>query len=380
MTRFLHGLHKWTGLISGCNILVLSVTGAYLVFHEDLNRAFTSAVGDVVAEVDPASSAPMQDALDALLLQTPGAMAARARYVPNEPEQVELDLRTENGMVRYVLDRHSGAVHTHNDSAMVRFNDFIFKLHATLFLGVWGSFVLGAVALLLLSSTVSGLIIYTPFMKQMAYGWIRRGRGWRKGAADLHKLVGVSALGFNLLMALTGTALTLGLVGVQWWSLKEIQSRTAGAPSASGVVAPPIDAVWAAAATVHPEAPINNVAYPGGYQGKNYYLVFHDGPGALSRYIPALSLVPVADTGAAEPLSMPWWVQAIMVCFPLHFGNFAGWELKVVYSALGISSGLLTITGALLTFTRYRNRYRARKKKSAIHETVRGLESLESDA
>lgn len=364
-TKTLHWIHKWTGLISGINVLVLSVTGAYLVFHEELNAMAAPSEGAVVLEVDPSSPTPMQDGMDGLAAAAgDGARPMRIRAVPNEPAKVELAVFAGGAQLRYVLDRESGVVRTHQDGAMVRLNEFIFKLHATLFLGIMGSFVLGAVALLFLTSTVTGCIIYAPFMKQMVFGAFRRGKGWRKASADLHKIVGASSLAFNLLMAITGIALTLGLVGVQMWSLKTVQARAAAGEvaDASSVAPPPIDAVLAASEALHPGAPMNNVAYPGGYQGKNYYLAFHDSPGALSRYIPKLSLVPVADPSGASVLEMPWWVQGVMVCFPLHFGNFAGLGLKIVYSVFGVTSGLLSVSGAVIAFAGWRGRFRARRK------------------
>lgn len=360
--KTLHTIHKWTGLLTGINILVLSVTGAYLVFRGDLNRMFSGASGALVGIVDPSGSTPVQSAFDVLLEQRPGSLPMRVRAIEHWPDHHELVLFAAGTTERFSLDTISGELRTHHDSRVRTVNEFIFKLHATLFLGTTGSFVLGGIALLFLTSTVTGMCIYAPFMKQLAFGAFRRGHSLRRSAADLHKLIGATALGFNLLMAVTGIALTVGLIGVQLWSIATIQSRTAHAV-ATDAPQPAIDLVLAAANATHPNAPIDNVAFPGGYQGKNYYLVFHKNTGAIAKYIPVLSLIPVADPAAAEPLAMPLWVKAIMICFPLHFGNFAGFGLKMVYSLFGLTSGVLTATGAVLTASRWAGRRKARARK-----------------
>src|SRR5262245_60472130 len=58
--------------------------------------------------------------------------------------------------------------------------------------------------LLVAASRISGLVIYAPYMKKVAYGVIRRGRGARLTQLDLHNVIGAVVLGWALVVSGTG--------------------------------------------------------------------------------------------------------------------------------------------------------------------------------
>src|SRR5207249_11033363 len=80
------------------------------------------------------------------------------------------------------------------------------------FFGFWGRVVVGAFGVILLISTITGLLIYWRFMRGVfAQGlrfWQIR-KGPQLSTSDLHKLVGIGALVFNLVIAFTGAFLGL---------------------------------------------------------------------------------------------------------------------------------------------------------------------------
>ena len=56
---------------------------------------------------------------------------------------------------------------------------FIFRLHTDLFLGLPGMLFLGFMGLLLAVSIISGVVLYAPFMRQLAFGILRRDKSPR---------------------------------------------------------------------------------------------------------------------------------------------------------------------------------------------------------
>ena len=50
----------------------------------------------------------------------------------------------------------------------------MFKLHVDLFAGLPGTLFLGFMGLLLLVSIVSGVVLYSPFTRKLAFGTVRR--------------------------------------------------------------------------------------------------------------------------------------------------------------------------------------------------------------
>ena len=51
---------------------------------------------------------------------------------------------------------------------------------------------------------------------------------------------------------------------------------------------------------------------------------------------------------AAEAVEVPLWIDLTMMSIPLHFGNYGGPIIKILYFILGLTPGLLSITGFIL--------------------------------
>ncbi|MBI2424394.1 MAG: PepSY domain-containing protein [Candidatus Hydrogenedentes bacterium] len=369
-TRLLHKIHRWTGLLSGANVLLLSLTGAYLVFSEEIHEYFHPPRGAVLAQADQSGPAPIQAAMDAVQARHPGAKPALVT-VPEDEENV-LGLFVQEGKDEfhaYELDTITGEVYAHPESVGDKVNEFVLHLHADLFLGALGIIYLGIVALLFFVSTITGALIYGPFMKQAIFGALRWDRGMRRGAADLHKVVGAASLAFNALLSSTGFLLTIGFLFVRMWAFNEVTSLAqVGTAALHSPVAglPVLDEVFASAKLGHPDIPVRSVSYPGELQGPWHYMVFHTQPHSLTSFIPAITLVPVADPQERQVLPIPLWVAAVLISVPFHFGNFGGLGVKVVYCIFGLSAGLLSVSGAYLTLSGWAKRARMRRKAVVI--------------
>jgi uncharacterized iron-regulated membrane protein len=87
--------------------------------------------------------------------------------------------------------------------------DVILTLHKALFAGLAGELFLAAIGLLFLASLVSGIVLYGPFMRKLAFGAVRRDRSsWLKWL-DLHNLLGISTLAWAIVVGTTGVVNTL---------------------------------------------------------------------------------------------------------------------------------------------------------------------------
>ncbi|MCC6698941.1 MAG: PepSY domain-containing protein [Candidatus Hydrogenedentes bacterium] len=377
--RWLHAVHRWCGLISGLNILLLSITGAYLVFAENIEAVFDPPKGEVIAQVPDTANTPLQEAFDRLAKHHPGAIPMGLRPAEGGKAAYTVALLERPATVhRYAFDSTSGEVRAEVESKAAAIHEFVLHLHTDLFLGTLGGVFIGMMAVIFLASNLTGIVIYTPFMKGVLYGTLRLKRGARRTSADFHKLAGVSALAFNLLMAVTGIFLTFGLLGARMWAAAEVQARTADDTSRSGIAtsgAPrvPVDEILRAASAIHPDAPVSSVVFPGGFQGPQHFFCFHERQGKLEKFLPVYSLVPAGNPGGAESIDVPPWIDAAMFCVPVHFGNYGGLFLKAVYCVLGIGTGLLTISGAILTMARWRGKIRARLARARRTIPVRSI-------
>lgn len=371
-TRWLHRIHLWTGIASGFNVLLLSLTGAYLVFSEEIESAFSDRDGSAaVLTVDMDGETPFQTALEQLAALHPGTHPSVMFRDRNATSTWELYVEDdEHNHHHYTLDETTGAVYSAEDPAH-RLNEFIVELHGSLLMGNTGILILGFIGFLLLVSTVTGLLIYGPFMKAAIFGRIRLDRGLRRASADFHKVLGAGSLAFNLLMAVTGVALTVGFMGVRIWVYTETQAlvHEADTPAADAGALPPIDEAVRQARLARPDIPVTTAIYPGLLQGPNHYMCFHAHSDSLTQYIPVVTLVPINAPEQVSTLPIPWWVAAVLICVPLHFGDFAGLGMKVVYCVLGLSAGALSISGALQSSYRLRRRWRLAVTRKEVRAT-----------
>lgn len=367
-TRLLHSVHKWTGLVAGINVLILSVTGSWLVFDVEIARLFASPKEAVVLTIDPHGNAPIQAAIDGLVAQHPNAKPGIVFRAKHEEGIIELGFQGGDGPSRYQLDTVSGDVYPVSEGIAVQVNRFILILHDSLFLATSGILLLAVVAILFLVSTVTGIFIYGPFMKQALFGVIRRDRGARRYSAELHKLLGCLSLAFNVVIALTGIALTLGFTAVRSWFGPAIMLAAQGGMALpEGVPLPVVDTVIQRAAAAQPGLSFVSLSFPGPPQGANQFLCFFSKADSVTRSIPAPSFVPVVAEGEVRFMHIPLWVKATYLCIPFHFGDFAGLGMKVVYCIFGLSSGVLSLSGAILSFVAWANQWRAhRRAREAI--------------
>jgi len=62
-----------------------------------------------------------------------------------------------------------------------------------------------------------------------------------------------------------------------------------------------------------------------------------------------------AETGAFTDMrDMPWYVTALLISKPLHFGDYGGMPLKIIWAILDLVTIIILITGLYLWIARRR--------------------------
>lgn len=363
--RWVHAVHRWTGLLIGINVLILSLSGALLVFCQDLIRQ-CSPGDEVVLTVDLNGPNPAQAVIDALKPQYGGALPGAVFQDKHDPNLLGFVFRGPAGQGFYLMDK-SGAVVRAEQRLMNRVQSFLMSLHFTLFLGIRGTFLLAGVAALFLVSTGTGLYLYGPFMKQAALGVIRWRGGVQRWSSDLHKTLGILSLVFNLVLGWTGIGLTIGAWSVRAWLNPEIVAEAkALPPTPAELTAPSIDSVMRRAAACWPGLEAAGVSYPGTYFGADCYVVYCQAQWSPLRLAPSISLVPPRGEGPATPVRLPWWAKAVLFGAPLHFGYYGGLPVKAIYCLFGVAGGVITTTGATLGLLKSWKRWRARRGRKRL--------------
>jgi uncharacterized iron-regulated membrane protein len=352
--RVWRSLHTWTSLICTVFLLMLCLTGLPLVFGDELNGllrkepAYAAAPADAKADLGRITAAAQAAYpndhvrtvfLDANAPQVGVIMTPKADGPFDDYHELYFDARTGDLRVDDLKDRPG-----------IDIINVILTIHANMFAGLFGEIFLGLMAIVFLVSLVSGAILYAPFMRKLGFGQIRTGGSGRVAWLDLHNLVGVAALVWMFVVGATGVmnAFATPLFGI--WQMTDVKQVLApyNQPTPVTPVADLQKAVNHAEAAV-PGAKLDYVTFPATfYASPVHYVVWLKGDRTLTSRMETPVLVN-AITGKVDAVArMPWYLKALEISRPLHFGDYGGMPLKVLWAVLDIGTIAVLITGLYL--------------------------------
>jgi uncharacterized iron-regulated membrane protein len=345
-------VHKWTSLICTAFLLLLCLTGLPLIFSHEIDEAFSRGA--------PAAQGA-ERSLDELV-------AAGVKARPGVPLFLSLDDKepvaylttgptrdAKDADMKFVtLDRRTAQPLAPAASQGVM--AVVLRLHTDLFAGLPGMLFLGAMGLLFAVATVSGVVVYAPFMRKLDFGTLRTRRSTRLKWLDYHNLLGVVTATWVLVVGLTGVVNTLATPIIGYWRVTELAHLTAanrGRPAPVTLVS--VDKAVAAAKAAAPGMSVDFVAFPGGgYSTASHYAVFLHGGTPLTEKLLKPALVD-AETGRLSAIaSMPWYAQALLISQPLHFGDYGGLPLKILWALLDLAAIVVLGSGLYLWLGRRR--------------------------
>lgn len=370
--RWLYVWHKWTGILGGAFLLVILATGTVAVFKHEIDWLVTPAL-----RVEPqAEKKTLEEMLSSVKTANPNAKinnisisdAANTAYIFSlgDDEESRKVVFVNQYTAEVAGERQGETLANVIRQTHVRFYAF----------GANGRIVVGFFGLILLLSSVTGLIIYFPFMKVVfkkgLHFWQLR-EGFRAASSDLHKLIGIVTLVFNLILGATGAVIGLENLAKYYKPL-----QTAIHPSANKELKPEsltnqisIDnAVESAKQNLQGFTP-TNITLP--QAGKNHFVLYGNVAGRFERKGASFLVVDTASgavlqTHNAARVQTGVWLYNLNE--PLHFGDFAGLWLKIIYFLFGLAGTGLTVTGFVLLYLRKRKPKKARQKAVEIKNTT----------
>jgi uncharacterized iron-regulated membrane protein len=196
------------------------------------------------------------------------------------------------------------------------------------------------------------VVVYRPFMAKLDFGTVRTGRSRRLKWLDYHNLLGIVTLAWVSVVGLTGVINTLSQPIIQIWQATQLAEMTAPYKAMAPVDPGRLGSINAAVETAKAAAPGMRpqfVAFPGGYfSSKHHYAVFMQGDTPLTKTLLTPALVD-AETGELTAMrKMPWFAQALLLSQPLHFGDYGGLPLKILWALLDIITIVVLCSGLYL--------------------------------
>lgn len=350
-------VHKWTSLICTAFLLMLCVTGLPLIFHDEIDALLGDGPAPMVG-APSSSDAPGQRSLDEMVAR---AKAARPGEVPVfmafDNESPILTVTTApapdapaSEMVVQLFNRTTGEPAGAVEGGGVM--DFILQLHTDMFLGLGGMLFLGFMGLLFVVAIVSGVVLYAPFMRKLDFGTLRTTRSKRLKWLDYHNLLGVVALMWATVVGVTGIINALATPIIQAWQAGELAEMTAAYGGREPL--PParygsVDAAMAEARRVRPGNNPQFIAFPGGsFSSGHHYAVFLQGATPITERMLEPALID-AETGVLTDVRpLPWYVTALLFSQPLHFGDYGGLPLKILWAILDLFTIIVLGSGLYL--------------------------------
>jgi len=349
-------VHKWTSLVSTAFLLMLCLTGLPLIFHEEIDHWLNPHPEfEAVAPGTPAAS--VDDAVARALAARPGEFV---RFVTFDDEDPLGYVITAPTLVPPPDDGHVQPFDVRTGKFFDPlpppggFMDIMLDLHTDLFMGLPGYLFLGFMGLLLVVATVTGVVLYTPFMRKHDFGTVRATRNPRVKWLDIHNLAGIATVAWVLVVGVTGVINTLALPILGFWQGGQLAEMTAPYRNLPPLEKPgSVDAALRTARRAAPDMAVQFVAFPGTqFSSQHHYAVFMRGNTPLTSRLIKPALVDAKTGELTDMRDLPLYVRTLLVSQPLHFGDYGGMPLKIVWAVLDLLTIVILGSGLYLWLRR----------------------------
>lgn len=343
-------LHSWLGLVSGIFLMLLGISGSALVFLKEIDHMINADLLQVLPDGKPLSLDTIyrkigndHPNLAGIAWLNPDAATDEAyefRLYQNDGKISTYDL----GMIS--INPYSGKVLREGNLKDLHpsIMYWILQFHWSFQLGIPGMLLATIFGISMLLSSITGLIIYRKYVWKVLLFKVKiKTNNWRTISSSLHRIVGVWALAFNVIIFFTGFWMNKFSLNAEYWKKQTVSSP------ANTLSLQSMDQMLITAKRSMPDLILKKVYLPT-QPGKNFQASGTVKGQSAVFDVNAVSIDP--STGVVitvERLTEKGIFDKVEATFfPLHVGNFGGFPIKLLYVIIGLLPGLLSITGALL--------------------------------
>lgn len=345
-------VHKWSSLICTVFMLLLCLTGLPLIFSHEIHDLLGDHIVTPNIEHD-GSMASMDSLLATAKKQNPGFVPLYMYRDDDEPLQWTISMAktvdATSGFKYVVMDARTAQV-LGEPPAEEGFMYIVFKLHVDLFAGLPGMLFLGLMGFLLVIAIISGVVLYAPFMRKLPFGEIRHQRGEKLKRLDIHNMLGIVTLSWFLVVGATGVINAWSDLLVKYWQFDQMSQMIApykNLPPPSQFAS--LQQSLEVAQKAEPDMQLGFIAFPGtDYSSQHHYGIFMRGDSPLTKRLFKPVLVDAQNATLTDSRPLPWYLVALLVSQPLHFGDYGGMSLKGIWAILDILSIIVLWTGLKL--------------------------------
>lgn len=358
--------HRWTSLICTVFLLLLCITGLPLIFGDEIDDLLSN---DPPYAVLPANT-PMAN-LDQM------CKVARQKYPKESISSIFIDDDEPQVLVTVIPSLTADPQLSHSLKFDARngellkddppfseqpqtFVGLMLSLHTDLFAGLPGELFLGFIGLLFVISIISGIVLYGPFMKKLDFGTVRKQRTRRLKWLDLHNLVGIATAMWLLVVGVTGIMNELSTPLFGLWQITDVKAmldKYQGKPVPDASRLSPVQSAYRTAQNTLPGMTVTSIIFPGDPFGTPYHFVlWAKGNQPFSSRLFSPVLVDANNGKLAAAVKMPFYLRALEVSRPLHFGDYGGKPLKIIWALFDLAAIFMLVSGIYLWFAQRKSK------------------------
>ncbi|WP_122572468.1 PepSY-associated TM helix domain-containing protein [Pseudomonas viridiflava] len=364
-------VHTWSSLICTLFLLMLAVTGLPLIFHHEIDHL----LGDAPHYKEMPADTPrldLEQLARAAEAHRPGEVMQYFGWDDEDPNGVmaitAATAGTEpNSSHTFALDARTGEA-LEMPSANGGFMMVMLRLHVDLYANLPGKLLLAFMGLLFVVAIVSGTVLYAPFMRKLEFGQVRVNKSRRTRWLDLHNLIGVVTLTWALVVGVTGVISACADLLIASWRNEALATMIApykDAPPLSQRA--PATRLLEIAESAAPGMRADFIAFPGTrFSSEHHYAVFLKGNTHLTAHLATPVLIDARTLQVTAVVERPWYMDALGMSQPLHFGDYGGMPMKILWAVLDVLTIIVLGSGVYLWWVRRR----AARSVSAVQAQV----------
>lgn len=376
--------HSWLGLIISPLLFIVFWAGAITLFHDEVAQW-------AITPHHPVQSSQQDLPLGSLVKQKMAEypVAEDGRFRINMPTALVpyyifylevVDPTTDSGRQSFpiLVDPKTGETVAGKDDFLL--SQFIYRLHYNLHLP-GGSYLIGIVTLVFLFALVSGVFIHARKLFKHFFQY-RIDKQRRDHLLDLHTVVGVMSLPFTVMYALSGLVLNLAIVfqlafatfiyqGDQQALFNDAGFKRVVEPRSKTPMA--MDNAFTLIEQTKQQAnfELRNVIFH--HYGADNALVQVRGTDTASfaqrdEVTYRVANGAVVDKVNAEQYNV--FRQGRDVLVTLHFGDFAGMDVRILYFILAMAVSAMIVAGNMLWINQRRAQRHSSPRSIAIASTI----------
>lgn len=335
-------LHTWCGVVSALFLIVCFLAGALTLFLDDLNRWAAPPPPSVMPAPDARQQAQLLDYM-AAHPEITTTFTLHLRTTADAPAPLSWERDGE----QFWATRDANGQWRRFSAPLPALGEVLDDLHRTAGIpGAVGAYAMGVVAVLYALALLSGTVLLLPRLKRQLFAL--RPEGGRRAWLDLHTFLGLSALPFHLVIAVTTAVFVFyaPLEQVMRSLLPDDPAAAVAEIAGQGNLLPPA-ALLARAQAFAPALQADRIVFDT-LDDRAEALAVVLGETATGGRRLYVALNPYDGTLRYRNSGGSFYAAAGDAFAALHFGNYGGYPLRWLYFALALSGAALFYTGNLL--------------------------------